>query len=75
MMHLVLYVMTLRFSWDVHVEISNTELGFMIKNLASGLEIKIEDCQYALPFDCYGSVGEGHPAPRAHGQSPRREKI
>lgn len=42
-MHSFLYVMSLRFPWDVHVEISNIQLSIMINNLASELEIKIED--------------------------------
>ena len=42
--------------------------GIKINSLVSGMEIKIEDHQHALPLDCYGSVDEEHlPSPGAYG--------
>lgn len=51
---LVLCLLNLRFLQDVHVQISNTQLGMRINSLASGMEIKMEGRQHALPLGAMG---------------------
>lgn len=70
MVHLVLYVWSWRFLWNVHVDISSAPLGISINSIASGMDVRIEDHQLVVPLDCHGGIEEGHPTLRAGGWFP-----